>query len=98
MLLVVLSLKLVAEIALMALAGQWLLGLLAGRQRESNAVYRLLGVVTGPFVRVMRAMTPPVVLDRYVPLAAFAVLAMVWLGATLMKIELCLRIGVHGCR
>ena len=38
MLLVVSAVKLIAEIALMALAGQWLLGLLAGSKRESKRV------------------------------------------------------------
>ena len=51
MLLVVSSVKLVAEIALMALAGQWLLGLLAGPKRDTNFFYQLLQVVTRPFVK-----------------------------------------------
>ena len=34
-------LKLIAEIALMALAGQWVLGLLAGARRDGNFFYRV---------------------------------------------------------
>jgi hypothetical protein len=98
MLLVVSSVKLVAEIALLAMAGQFLLGLLAGAKRETNFFYRLLQVLTGPFVKGMRLITPRVVLDRHVPLAAFLLLAMVWLISTLTKVNLCLQIGVEQCR
>jgi hypothetical protein len=98
MLLLVSSVKLVAEIALMALAGQWLLGLLAGRKRDTNFFYGLLGVLTAPFVKGMRLITPRVVIDRHIPLAAFVLLAMVWVVATLAKINVCLQIGVEACR
>ena len=53
MLLVVMSVKLVAEIALMALVGQWVLGLLAGAKRETNMFYKLLQVITSPFVKAL---------------------------------------------
>lgn len=98
MLLLVSSLKLVAEIALMALLGQWLLGLLAGAKRETNLFYKLLQVLTQPFVRLARRVTPRVVLDRHVPLVAFLMLSFGWLAATLAKINLCLEIGVEVCR
>lgn len=99
MLLLVSSIKLVAEIALMALLGQWLLGLLAGQRRETNLFYRLLGVLTGPFVKVARALSPrSIVLDRHVPLVAFLLMAFVWLLATLAKIQLCVAAGMVGCR
>ena len=98
MLLIVSSIKLVAEIALMALAGQFLLGLLAGVKREKNFFYRLLQVLTTPFVKGMRLITPRAVIDRHIPLAAFVLLAMVWVMATLMKINVCLEIGVEQCR
>jgi hypothetical protein len=58
MLLLVVSIKLVAEIALLAFAGRWLLGLLAGPKRESNVFYQMLELLTRPFVRVVRAITP----------------------------------------
>lgn len=98
MLLFVSAVKLVAEIALMALAGQFLLGLLAGQKRDSNLFYQLLQVMTKPFVKGMRLVTPKVVIDRHIPLAAFVALAMVWVMATITKINLCLQIGVEQCR
>jgi hypothetical protein len=92
------SVKLIAEIALLALAGQWVLGLLAGSKREQNLFYRLLQVLTNPFVKTVRFITPRFVLDRHIPLAAFVLLASVWLVATMAKINLCLQIGVQACR
>jgi hypothetical protein len=98
MLLIVSSVKLVAEIALMALAGRWLLGLLAGSKRETNVFYRVLDIMTKPFVKGVRAITPRFVIDRHIPLAAFALLSMLWLFATLMKVQVCLQIGIQQCR
>lgn len=98
MLLLVSSIKLVAEIALLALAGQFLLGLLAGAKRETNFFYKLLQVLTGPFVKGMRVITPRIVIDRHIPLAAFVLLFTVWVVATIAKINLCLQIGVEQCR
>ncbi len=99
MLLLVSSIKLVAEIALMALFGQWVLGLLVGQRRDSNLFYRLLGVLTGPFIKGARALSPrSIVLDRHVPLVAFLLVAFVWLFATLAKIQICVSIGVEACR
>lgn len=98
MLLFVSSVKLIAEIALMALAGQFLLGVLAGHKRESNFFYKLLQVLTGPFVKGVRLITPRVVIDRHIPLAAFVLLSMVWVISTIVKVNLCLQIGVEQCR
>lgn len=98
MLLLASSVKLVAEIAVLALVGQWLLGLLAGRRREDNFFYRLLQVLTNPFVKAVRAVTPRVVLDRHVPLATLLLLILVWLLATFAKVSICLQSGMEGCR
>jgi len=97
-LLLVSSLKLIAEIALLAFAGQWLLGLLAGRRRDTNFFYRLLQTLTSPFVRGARWITPRIVLDRHLPLVAFLLLAFTWLVATVTKINLCLQSGVNLCK
>jgi len=97
-LLLVSSLKLIAEIALMALLGQWLLGLLAGARRDSNFFYRLLQVLTQPFIRLARLVSPRIVIDRHIPLVAFLLLAFGWLVATIAKINLCLQIGVEACK
>jgi len=98
LLLIVSAIKLLVEIALMALAGQFLLGLLAGAKREQNFFYRVLQVMTNPVVKGVRLLTPRVVLDRHVPLAAFALLASIWLLTTIVKIDICLRVGIEQCR
>jgi len=91
-------LKMLAEIALLALAGQWVLGLLAGAKRDSNLFYQIFQIVTRPVVTGVRKITPRVVIDRHVPLVAFLMLAFVWLIATITKIDICVRIGVHQCQ
>jgi hypothetical protein len=98
MLLFVSSVKLIAEIALLALAGRFLLGILAGAKRESNFFYKLLDVLAQPFVKGMRFITPRVVIDRHIPMAAFLALAMVWVVITITKINICLEVGVAQCQ
>lgn len=90
--------KLIAEIALLALLGQWVLGLLAGAKKERNLFYQLLEIVGRPFVLAARFITPKFVLPRHVPLVAFLILAFVWLGATIVRIQICLQIGVELCK
>lgn len=98
MLAVASAIKLIAEIAVMALVGQWLLGLLAGAKRDKNLFYQILQIVTRPFVSAARLLTPKLVLDRHVPLVAFLLLVFIWLGATIYRIQTCLRIGVELCK
>lgn len=92
MLLFASSLKLIAEIALMALLGQGFLALLAGDKRQDNFFYKLLLILTGPFTKFARAITPRVVIDRHIPFAAFAVMLVVWLFATITKVNQCVEI------
>jgi hypothetical protein len=94
MLLLVASIKLIAEIALMALLGQGFLALLAGEKRHDNFFYRTLLVLTGPFTKTTRVITPKVVIDRHIPLATFALMLAVWVFATLAKVNLCVQIGL----
>jgi len=97
-LLLVEMLKLLSEIALLCLAGQWVLGLLAGAKREQNLFYQLFQVLTKPLVFGARLISPKVVLDRHVPLVAFLVLTFIWVVATISKINICVQIGVHLCK
>lgn len=98
MYLFVTAIKLLAEIALMALLGQWLLGKLAGTRREQNYFYQLLKLLGRPAVLVARQVTPSFVDPHHVPLVAFALLGMVWLAATVAKIQICLAMGVALCQ
>ncbi len=91
------ALKMVFEIALLALLGQGLLGLLIGQRQQGNFFYQILQKVGQPFVRLTRRVTPRFVLDRHVPLAAFFLLLLLWLTSTVVRIGLCLQVGVAQC-
>jgi hypothetical protein len=98
MLLFVSALKLIAEIALMALLGQWLLGLLAGSKREGNLFYQLFQVLTRPFTKAARFIAPKQILDRHMPVVAASLLFFIWVLALIMKINACLAAGMEVCR
>lgn len=90
--------KLLTEIALMSLLGRFVLGLLVGNHRDQNLFYQLLGFVTKPAEKLVRFISPKQILDRHIPLATGTVLMSVWLICTLLKVQLCLEIGVEQCR
>lgn len=71
--------KAVLEIAGMAFIAQLAIGVFAWNRRHQNFVYKLLEVVTSPFTRLTRLVTPKFVLDRHIPLAAFFLLLVLWL-------------------
>lgn len=89
MLLLITSIKLIAEIALLALAGRWLLGVFAGVKREQNFFYQTLSVLTHPFTKTFRAITPNFVIDRHIPLLTFFALSWVWVFVLIEKVALC---------
>ncbi|MBE2244760.1 MAG: hypothetical protein IAE86_18540 [Burkholderiaceae bacterium] len=88
---------LVVWIALLALAGQFVLGLLAGAARDRNFVYKLLELIASPFVKLVRKLAPRAVLDRHVPLATFALLSVALVLLTMARVGLCLQGGVNLC-
>lgn len=98
MLLFISAIKLVCEIALLALLGQWLLGLLAGQKRDKNVFYQTLQVLTKPFVAAARLITPKAVMDRHVPLVAFSLLVVIWFVSLFEKIKVCTQIGMQLCK
>jgi hypothetical protein len=98
MLLFVSALKLVAEIALLCLFGQWLLGLLIGAKRDGNVFYQVFQVLTKPFNRAARWIAPKQILDRHMPLVAACLLFFIWICALIMKINTCLSLGMEVCR
>lgn len=96
MLLFVSSIKLIAEIALCALAGRWVLGLLAGAKREQNLFYQLLSMMTKPFTSTFRMITPKLVVDRHIPLLTFIALGWVWVFALMEKVAICRAVPGQG--
>ena len=98
MLFTVSTIKLIAEVALLALFGQWILGLLAGAKKDQNLFYQILQIVGKPFVLVARAISPRQIIDRHVPFVAFLLLVFVWIAVTILRIRTCLQIGVELCK
>lgn len=91
-------LKAVAELALMALVARFVVGLLAGANRERNPFWQLLDLIARPPIKLARWITPKVVLDRHIPLAAFFITAFIWLIALQAKLSYCLESGMAQCR
>lgn len=92
------ALKLMTEVALMALIGQWVLGWWLGSRRDTSFFYQVLRGIARPAVSLARRLSPRVVLDRHVPLVAFLLLVLAWLTLTGAKIAHCLDVGMAACR
>jgi hypothetical protein len=94
---VILTAKLLVEIAALSLLGQLLLGWLIGARRQDNLVYRVLQTVTLPAQRVADILSPRRVLAQHRPLVALALLVVAWFGLTVAKIVHCLESGIARC-
>jgi uncharacterized protein YggT (Ycf19 family) len=79
--------KALVEIAAMSMAAQLLVGLFSPSNREANLIYRLFTVVTQPVNRVVRYIMPRFVLNEHIPFASLFVLAMLWLGLLMLKVQ-----------
>jgi hypothetical protein len=77
------------EVAGWFMLGQGVLHLLAGPARERNPVYRLFRLLTSPVIKITRAITPAVVMDRHIPFVAFFLLFWTWIGLQLLKRHFC---------
>lgn len=98
MLTLVLVLKLWVEIALWALAGRWVLSLLLRGESHGNVFYELLRVVTGPVVGLVGKVLPRGVHERHHTFIAACLLCLLWIGATIGKVWLCLGLGPAQCQ
>lgn len=98
MLLTVSIIKLVCEIALLGLAGRWLLGVLAGQSKDTNFFYKALEAITKPFVSAARWITPKAIIDRHVPFVAFLLLGFIWIVSVIEKVRICTQIGLELCK
>lgn len=92
------TVKLIAEIALLAMMGQWAVGLMAGAGREGNPVYRLFALMSRPWVRGVRWLAPQRLPDRLVPRLAFVALLLVWVVSAVWKVRVCLQTGMAFCK
>ncbi|WP_310449797.1 hypothetical protein [Sulfuritalea sp.] len=78
-------LRALVEVAMLFLLGQGLLALLAGSRRHNNTMYKLFLIVTGPVVKLVRKITPRLIIDRHVPVVAFFLLFWLWLALAYWK-------------
>ena len=88
-LLIVTMLRAVVEVAGCFMLGQGLLYVLAGRRRHDNLVYQLFSLLTRPVFRLTRAITPRLVRDDHIPVAAFMLLLWLWIGLAIAKRYIC---------
>jgi len=85
-------------VAALALLGQGIVGIFNWRGRHENFVYQLFSVVTRPVVRVVRLITPRVIIDEHVPLVAFLLLVFGYFGIGLWHRDVCLNdVNQPGC-
>lgn len=82
-------LRALVEVALLTLLAQGLLALLAGARRDTNPIYQLFRVVTRPVLRIVRFITPKLIIDRHLPVVAFFVLFWVWILLAYAKRLVC---------
>lgn len=90
--------KLICEIALLALLGQGVLAALAGAKRDTNFFYQLLKILTRPFTAFARFITPRQVGDHQVGFVAFFLLAVLWVIVTFEKVSFCMNNKMVGCQ
>ncbi|MCF8179704.1 MAG: YggT family protein [Sulfuritalea sp.] len=88
-LLVLSTLRALVEVALWFLLGRGLLALLAGRRRHDNSVYKFFGMLTAPILKAVRQISPPQILDRHLPFAAFFLLFWLWIGLAYLRVVYC---------
>jgi hypothetical protein len=98
MFLAIVILKSLIELSLMFVVGRFILGLLAGAKRQTNVFWQLLDVASKPSLWLTRRVSPKLILDQHIPLAAVSWLIIAWVLVVMVKIDLCLQIGAAACQ
>ena len=98
MLLAIVIAKSLIELSLMFIVGRFLLGLLAGPNRDNNVFWQLLDVASKPALWITRRFSPKLILDQHIPLATSSWLIIAWVLVVQMKIEMCLELGIATCQ
>ena len=86
---IVSSLKALVEVAGMALVGQGLIGVISGKARQDNFVYRIFLVITSPIYKLARAISPKFIADAHLGLASFFILFWLWVALVFAKGYVC---------
>ena len=82
---VIITLRILVEIALFSLIGQGALYLLSGANREQNVFYLVLKTLASPATRFARWITPRFVIDRHVGWVALFLLTLLWVALAIAK-------------
>jgi hypothetical protein len=90
--------QLLLYIALLALLGQGLLYLIAGKKREVNFFYQCFQVINKPWIGFARLISFSRVASHHLGWVAFFIISVLYIAVTLAKIEHCISIGMEGCR
>jgi len=98
MLLAVVIAKSLIELSLMFIVGRFLLGLLAGPNRDNNVFWQLLDVASKPALWITRKCSPRLILDQHIPLATSSWLIIAWVLVVQLKIDMCLEMGIATCQ
>lgn len=98
MLLTIVILKSLIELSLMFIVGRFVLGLLAGAKRQSNVFWQMLDVASKPSLWVTRKLSPKIIMDQHIPLAAASLLLVSWVLVVKLKIDLCTEMGALACQ
>jgi hypothetical protein len=88
-LLIVSIARALVEIAGWFMLGQGILYVFAGRRRSENFVYQLFALLTRPVMRITRAITPRIVRDEHIWIAAFLLVLWLWIGLGIAKRYIC---------
>lgn len=98
MLLAVVIAKSLIELSLMFIVARFIPGLLAGARRGTNVLWQLLDIAARPVLWITRHVSPKLILDRHIPLAAASWLLIAWVVVVKIKIDLCFQAGVAACQ
>ena len=98
MLLTVVIAKSLIELSLMFIVARFILGLLAGAKRSTNVFWQLLDIAARPALWITRRVSPKLILDKHIPLAAASWLLIAWVVVVKIKIDLCFQAGVAACQ
>ena len=82
----------------MFIVGRFILGLLAGSKRQTNVFWQLLDVASKPALWLTRRVSPRLILDQHIPLAAASWLTIAWVLVAMAKIDICLQTGGAACQ
>lgn len=75
----------IVEMLMLCMLARGVLYLVAGQGRGGNPIYRLFATVTGPLLGAFAEVLPSRLPRARVPLLAFFVLFLVWLGLAIVK-------------